>query len=117
MGERVARLIAGGACPALHRGALSSERVRHEARQGLHREHPRCTANPPDMVESSSSKRGRRATEGRSSPVRSMAPELNSGEGVAFLVWEAAPKLKEATDLHNGREVGEEAWHRRSGEK
>jgi hypothetical protein len=46
-----------------------------------------------------------------------MAPELNSGEGVAFLVWEAALKLKEATDLHNGREVGEEAWHRRSGEK
>jgi hypothetical protein len=28
--------------------------------------------------------------------VRSTAPELNGGEGVAFLVREAAPKLKEA---------------------
>jgi hypothetical protein len=36
-------------------------------------------ANPPDMVESSSSKRGRRATKGRSSPVR--------GGGVGRLRW------------------------------
>jgi hypothetical protein len=28
--------------------------------------------------------------------VRSTAPELNGSEGVAFLVREAAPKLKEA---------------------
>jgi hypothetical protein len=34
--------------------------------------------------------------EGRNSPARSTTPKLNDGEGVAFLVWEAAPKLKEA---------------------
>jgi hypothetical protein len=50
----------------------------------------------PNMVESPSSKRGRRATEGWNSPARSMAPKLNDGEGVTFLVREVAPKLKEA---------------------
>jgi hypothetical protein len=48
------------------------------------------------MVESPSSKRGRRATEGQNSPTRSTVPELNDDEGVAFLVREVAPKLKEA---------------------
>jgi hypothetical protein len=38
--------------------------LRHEQWQGLHREHPRCMANLPDMVQSSNLKRGRRATEG-----------------------------------------------------
>jgi hypothetical protein len=64
------------------RGAASGERLQHEPQQGLHREHPRRTANLPDMVESSSSKRGRRTMEGRSSPVRSTAPELNGGEDI-----------------------------------
>jgi hypothetical protein len=52
--------------------------------------------NSPDTVESPSSKRGRRTTEGQNSPAQSTASELNGGEGVAFLVWEVAPKLKEA---------------------
>jgi hypothetical protein len=39
------------------------EQLRHEPRPGLHRRHPRRTVNLPDMVESSNSKRGRRATE------------------------------------------------------
>jgi hypothetical protein len=38
------------------RGAAGGERLRHEPRQGLRREHPRRTANLPDMVESSNSK-------------------------------------------------------------
>jgi hypothetical protein len=46
------------------RGAAGGERLRHEPWQGLHREHPRRTVNLADMVESSNSKRGRRATEG-----------------------------------------------------
>jgi hypothetical protein len=64
--------------------------------------------NPPDMVESSSSKQGRRATEGRSSPAQSTAPELNGDEGVAFLVQEAVLKLKEApgpTQRESGRKT------------
>jgi hypothetical protein len=46
------------------RSTADGERLRHESRQGLHRKHPRCTVNLPNMVESSNSKRGRRATEG-----------------------------------------------------
>jgi hypothetical protein len=46
------------------RGAAGDERLRHEPQQGFHHEHPRHTVNLPDMVESSKSKRGRRATEG-----------------------------------------------------
>jgi hypothetical protein len=46
------------------RGTAGGERLRHESRQGLHRKHPRRTVNLPNMVESSNSKRGRRATEG-----------------------------------------------------
>jgi hypothetical protein len=34
--------------------------------------------------------------EGRNSPARSTAPELNDGEGFTFLVREVALKLKEA---------------------
>jgi hypothetical protein len=50
----------------------------------------------PDTIESPSSHCGRRATEGQSSPVRSTTPELNDRKGVAFLVREVDPKLKEA---------------------
>jgi hypothetical protein len=46
------------------RSAAGGERLRHEPRQGLHREHPRRMVNLPDMVESSNSKQRRRATEG-----------------------------------------------------
>jgi hypothetical protein len=60
--------------------------------------------------------------EGRNSPVRSMAPELNGGEGVTFLVWEVAPELKEAlgpTQWESGgvRQLGtDEAVENRGGE-
>jgi hypothetical protein len=66
-------------------------------RQVVHRKLPQHTVHSPNMIESPSSQCGRRATEGRSSPARSTAPELNSGEGVTLLVREVAPKLKEAT--------------------
>jgi hypothetical protein len=45
-------------------GVDGGERLRHEPRQGFHHEHPRRTMNLPDLVESSNSKRGSRATEG-----------------------------------------------------
>jgi hypothetical protein len=45
-------------------------------------------------------------TEGRNSPARSTAPEHHSGEGVAFLVREAAPKLKEALGTAYGERGG-----------
>jgi hypothetical protein len=50
-------------------------------RQGVHHKLPQPTVHSPDTVESPSSKRGRRATEGQNSPARSTAPELNGGEG------------------------------------
>jgi hypothetical protein len=65
-------------------------------RQGVHRKLPQPTVHSPNTVESPSSKRGRQATEGWNSPARSTELELNGGEGVTFLVREAAPKLKEA---------------------
>jgi hypothetical protein len=64
--------------------------------QGVHRKLPHLTVHSSDTVESPSSKRGRRATEGRNSPARSTVPELNGGEGVTFLVREVASKPKEA---------------------
>jgi hypothetical protein len=45
-------------------GVDGGERLRHEPRQGFHHEHPRRTTNLPDLVESSNSKRARRAMEG-----------------------------------------------------
>jgi hypothetical protein len=59
--------------------------------------------------------------EGHNSPARPTAPELNGGEGVAFLVREVAPKLKEApgpTQWERGgvRRLGtDEAVENRSG--
>jgi uncharacterized protein YraI len=47
---RAARSIADGARTALHRGMIGSEWLQHELRQGLYHEHPRRTANPPDMA-------------------------------------------------------------------
>jgi hypothetical protein len=44
----------------------------------------------PDTVESPSSKRGRRETEGRNSPTRSTVPELNSSEGASPSGWGVA---------------------------
>jgi hypothetical protein len=58
-----------------------------------------------------------------SSQVRSTAPELNSGEGVTFLVREAALKLKEAPEpmqqeweRQNGS-VHSERWQIRGGDR
>jgi hypothetical protein len=61
-GARAARVTAGGARAALHRGATGDEWLRHEPWQGLHREHPRHTANPPDMARRTNSQLGGRAT-------------------------------------------------------
>jgi hypothetical protein len=44
--------------------------------------------------------------EGRSSPARLTVPKLNDGEGVAFLVREAALKLKEAPGPTHGERGG-----------
>jgi hypothetical protein len=85
-------------------GAARSERVPWHSSRWLASGQPltRCTpqasqpmVQSPDTVESPSSKRGRWATERQNSPVQSTAPEVNSGEGITFLVREAAPKLKE----------------------
>jgi hypothetical protein len=103
---RAARSTADGARATLHRGTLGSERLWHEPRQSLDREHPRRTANPPDMVVSSSSKRGRQAMEGRSSPVRSTAPELNDGEGACPSGWGAALGSGEALGPTYGERGG-----------
>jgi hypothetical protein len=72
-------------------GSLAAKPWKH-----VHRKLSQPTVHSPDMIESPSSQCGRRTMEGRSSPARSTAPELNDGEGVAFLVQEVAPKLKEA---------------------
>jgi hypothetical protein len=74
--------------------------------QGVHHKLPQPTVHLSDTVESPSSKRGRRATEGRNSPTRSTVLELNDGEGVTFLVWEAASKLKEAPGPAYGERGG-----------
>jgi hypothetical protein len=106
VGARAARSTADGARATLHCGTLGSERLWHEPRQGLDREHPRHTANPPDMVVSSSSKRGRQAMEGRSSPVWSTAPELNGGEGACPSGWGAALGSGEALGPTYGKRGG-----------
>jgi hypothetical protein len=59
-------------------GAERQSVVRQE---GVLEVHPWATAHLPDTVQSTSSQRGGQATEARSSPVRSTAPELNEGEG------------------------------------
>jgi hypothetical protein len=52
--------------------------------QGVHRKLPQPTAHFPDTVESPSSLRGRRVTEGHNSLARSTVPELNGGEEVTW---------------------------------
>jgi hypothetical protein len=63
-------------------GTAGGEWLWHEPQQGLHHENPRRTTNLPDMVESSSSKRGGWAMEGRSSPAQLMMLELNGRDDV-----------------------------------
>jgi hypothetical protein len=48
-----------------------------------------------DMVESSRSKRERRVTKGRNSPVRSTAPELNDSESAGPSGWGVALESSE----------------------
>jgi hypothetical protein len=103
---RAAHPTAGSARTGFHRGATDNERLRDDPWQGLHREHPRRTTNPPDTVGSSSSRWGRRATEERSSPARMMEPELIDGEGADSLGWEAALGFGEALRPAHGEKGG-----------
>jgi hypothetical protein len=51
-----------GACmQSSLRSTTEGKQLRHEPRQGLHHEHPRRTANPPDMARRTKSKLGGRA--------------------------------------------------------
>jgi hypothetical protein len=74
--------------------------------QGVYRTLPQPTLHSPDTVESPSSKRGRRATEGRNSPARSTAPKLNDGEGVGPSGWGAALGSGEALGPAYGERGG-----------
>jgi hypothetical protein len=67
------RTPASGARTAPHHGATGGERLQHEPRQGLHREHPRRMVNPPDMARRTNSQLGGRATRRR---------KLTGNEGV-----------------------------------
>jgi hypothetical protein len=91
-GQHAHGAVHSSACHGTARGGSPAA----NPRQGVYHKLPQPTVHSPDTVESPSSKRGRRATEGRNSPVWSTAPELNGGEGVTFLVREVALKLKEA---------------------
>jgi hypothetical protein len=62
VGARAARVLAGGARTAPHRGASTGEWLQHEPQQGLQHEHPRCMANPPDKARRTYSQLGRQAT-------------------------------------------------------
>jgi hypothetical protein len=50
MGAHVARATAGGGRTVLHHGVTGGKWLQHEPRQGLHHEHRRRMANPPDMA-------------------------------------------------------------------
>jgi hypothetical protein len=50
VGAHVARATAGGGRTVLHRGVTGGRWLQHEPRQGLHHEHRRRMANPPDMA-------------------------------------------------------------------
>jgi hypothetical protein len=95
-------------------GAAGGERLW----QGLHREHLRHTVNLPGMVESSSSKRGRRATEGveLTGAVDGVGAQLRRR---CDLSWSGSSSggLWSSMTCTRGERWGEAAWHRRSGGK
>jgi hypothetical protein len=63
------------------RGAASDGRWLDDLWDDVHGKHPWTSVHLPDMVPSAESKQGRQTMERRSSPARSMAPELNGSEG------------------------------------
>jgi hypothetical protein len=50
LGAHRARGDGGARTQSGLRGVAGGKRLRHEPRQGLHRKHPRRTANPHDMT-------------------------------------------------------------------
>jgi hypothetical protein len=68
---------AQSACRGMARGSSSAAKPR----QDVHHKLPKPTVHSPSSIESPSSQRGKWAMEGRNSPARSTALELNGGEG------------------------------------
>jgi hypothetical protein len=66
-------------------GVVQSTRLRDGQHECVHVAPPCSSVQPPDTVQGTSSHQGGRATEMRSSPMRSMAPEPNGGEGIGSL--------------------------------
>jgi hypothetical protein len=93
---------AQSACRGMARSGSSATKPR----QGVHHKLPQPTVHSPDTIESPSSQRGRRATEGQNSPAWSTTSELNDGEGVGPSGWGAALGSGEALGSAHGERGG-----------